>query len=189
MRDNAVGFVGWEFEGGNAFINNDICRLQLFFDSKPDEKQREALRSCGSFIGRPLKTHGRDSSTPEQYTVAIILTSYNQKTGNAQAIYSPNTSCRVKVKQDKAVMYGNKNQSGNQRIQRNHVLRSVGKAVCICFGSVCGGSRNLFWLPVFYGNGNTLVALYAWCCPLCGTWIYPLSRYAGRKVTQSMDTK
>jgi len=47
MRDNAVGFVGWEFEGGNAFINNDICRLQLFFDSKPDEKQREALRSCG----------------------------------------------------------------------------------------------------------------------------------------------
>ena len=54
---------------------------------------------------------------------------------------------------------------------------------------VCGGSRNLFWLPVFYGNGNTLVALYAWCCTLCGNWIYPLSRYAGRKVTQSMDTK
>lgn len=46
-RDNAVGFSGWEFDGGSAVINNDICRLQLFFDSKPDENQRAILRGNG----------------------------------------------------------------------------------------------------------------------------------------------
>jgi hypothetical protein len=42
-----VGFSGWEFEGGRAEANADIDRLQLFFDEKPSESQRTALKSNG----------------------------------------------------------------------------------------------------------------------------------------------
>ena len=42
-----IGFSGWEFEGGNAEINTDMNRLQLFFDEKPDDSQRAKLKSNG----------------------------------------------------------------------------------------------------------------------------------------------
>ena len=42
-----VGFVGWEFDGGEAVINTDINRLQLVFDEKPSEEQRTALKQNG----------------------------------------------------------------------------------------------------------------------------------------------
>jgi hypothetical protein len=46
-RNKEIGFSGWEFEGGYAEANTDMNRLQLFFDEKPDEKQRAALKSNG----------------------------------------------------------------------------------------------------------------------------------------------
>ena len=46
-KDRDLGFAGWKFEGGKAVANNEICRLQLFFDEKPDAEQRSQLKSYG----------------------------------------------------------------------------------------------------------------------------------------------
>ena len=42
-----VGFVGWQFEGGEAVANEEENRLQLLFDEKPSEEQRSKLKSWG----------------------------------------------------------------------------------------------------------------------------------------------
>ncbi|MEY8313198.1 hypothetical protein AALA61_14735 [Oscillospiraceae bacterium 42-9] len=42
-----VGYVGWEFEGGEAVANTDNNRLQLLFNEKPTEEQRTALKRNG----------------------------------------------------------------------------------------------------------------------------------------------
>ena len=44
---NRSEFAGWEFPGGRAEINEGENRLQLFFDEKPDEEQRQALKHGG----------------------------------------------------------------------------------------------------------------------------------------------
>jgi hypothetical protein len=44
---NRSGFAGWEFEGGRAEANEGENRLQLFFDDKPGEDQRRALKQNG----------------------------------------------------------------------------------------------------------------------------------------------
>lgn len=40
-------FVGWKFDGGEAVINTEKNRLQLLFDEKPSEEQRNILKSNG----------------------------------------------------------------------------------------------------------------------------------------------
>lgn len=40
-------FVGWKFDGGEAVINTDKNRLQLLFDEKPSDEQRNILKSNG----------------------------------------------------------------------------------------------------------------------------------------------
>ena len=45
--DKEVGYVGWEFNGGEAVANTDNNRLQLFFDEKPNEAQRTTLKRNG----------------------------------------------------------------------------------------------------------------------------------------------
>ncbi len=45
--EQEVGFAGWEFDGGSAVANTDKCRLQLFFDEKPDEGKRTTLKRNG----------------------------------------------------------------------------------------------------------------------------------------------
>ena len=42
-----IGFVGWEFDGGKVEANTEANRLQIFFEDKPDEATREALKSNG----------------------------------------------------------------------------------------------------------------------------------------------
>ena len=42
-----TGFSGWEFGGGRAEVNTDADRLQLFFDDKPDDRQRAVLKANG----------------------------------------------------------------------------------------------------------------------------------------------
>ena len=44
---NRAEFVGWEFPGGRAEVNEGENRLQLFFDEKPSEEQRRELKSGG----------------------------------------------------------------------------------------------------------------------------------------------
>lgn len=46
-RNREVGFVGWKFEGGEAVINNDLNRLQLFFDERPDKERCSVLKRKG----------------------------------------------------------------------------------------------------------------------------------------------
>lgn len=40
-------FVGWKFDGGEVVPNKDNCRLQIFFDEKPNEEKRSALKMRG----------------------------------------------------------------------------------------------------------------------------------------------
>ena len=46
-KDKELGFVGWEFEGGEAIANDELCRLQLVFDEKPTEEQIYKLKLGG----------------------------------------------------------------------------------------------------------------------------------------------
>ena len=46
-RNREVGFKGWKFEGGEAVVNNDLNRLQLFFDEKPDSEKCAVLKRKG----------------------------------------------------------------------------------------------------------------------------------------------
>ena len=46
-RNQEVGFSGWEFFSGRAEANTEMNRLQLFFDEKPNEKERSLLKTNG----------------------------------------------------------------------------------------------------------------------------------------------
>ena len=42
-----VGYQGWEFDGGKGVANEDMNRLQIFFDAIPDEEVRKELKGQG----------------------------------------------------------------------------------------------------------------------------------------------
>ena len=42
-----LGYQGWEFDGGRVVANTENNRLQVFFDEKPDEEVRAALKGQG----------------------------------------------------------------------------------------------------------------------------------------------
>jgi len=46
-RNREVGFVGWDFAGGEAVANQEKNRLQLLFAERPDETQRTELKRNG----------------------------------------------------------------------------------------------------------------------------------------------
>ena len=46
-QQKEIGFVGLEFDGGKVEANTEANRLQIFFEDKPDEATREALKSNG----------------------------------------------------------------------------------------------------------------------------------------------
>ena len=46
-QQKEIGFVGWEFGSGKVEANTEANRLQIFFEDKPDEATREALKSNG----------------------------------------------------------------------------------------------------------------------------------------------
>lgn len=46
-HNKEVGYVGWKFTGGEAVTNTGNNRLQLFFEEKPSEEQRLALKRRG----------------------------------------------------------------------------------------------------------------------------------------------
>jgi hypothetical protein len=47
VKEVSRGFTGWEFAGGEAVANNELGRLQLFFDEKPGDKERSLLKANG----------------------------------------------------------------------------------------------------------------------------------------------
>jgi hypothetical protein len=46
-RNQEIGFSGWEFFCGYAVANTELNRLQLFFDEKPIELERDILKASG----------------------------------------------------------------------------------------------------------------------------------------------
>ena len=46
-KKQKTAYAGWEFDGGTVEMNREDNRLQIFFDEKPDEKTREALKESG----------------------------------------------------------------------------------------------------------------------------------------------
>lgn len=46
-RQRETGYVGWEFDGGTVEANQAENRLQILFDSKPDNETRTLLKSHG----------------------------------------------------------------------------------------------------------------------------------------------
>lgn len=47
LRDNPI--AGWEFEGGRVVANDEINRLQIYFDEVPDKEYRQRLSREWSF--------------------------------------------------------------------------------------------------------------------------------------------
>lgn len=47
VRQRETGYIGWEFDGGEVEVNQEMNRLQILFDDKPDEEIRTALKSNG----------------------------------------------------------------------------------------------------------------------------------------------
>ena len=46
-QQRTIAYVGWEFDGGTVEANQEANRLQVFFDQKPDEEVRTALKANG----------------------------------------------------------------------------------------------------------------------------------------------
>ena len=46
-RNQEVGFSGWEFYDGYVEANTELNRLQIFFDEKPNEVERNLLKING----------------------------------------------------------------------------------------------------------------------------------------------
>lgn len=59
-RREETGFVGWQFEGGEAVANQEENRLQLLFDENP-ARNSEVNSKAGGFAGRPRIRRGRGS--------------------------------------------------------------------------------------------------------------------------------
>lgn len=55
-----VGFQGWDFAGGKAVANQEMNRLQLFFEEKPPPKNGRYFARM-DLSGRRVSAHGRDS--------------------------------------------------------------------------------------------------------------------------------
>jgi len=47
LKEAERGFNGWQFDGGEAVINNDINRLQLTFKERPSKEQCAVLKRNG----------------------------------------------------------------------------------------------------------------------------------------------
>lgn len=46
-KKQETAYAGWEFDGGTVEANREDNRLQIYFEEKPDEKTREALKENG----------------------------------------------------------------------------------------------------------------------------------------------
>ena len=94
-QQKEIGFVGWEFDGGKVEANTEANRLQIFFEDKPDEATREALKSNG-FRWSPKAGAWQRQLTSNAYYAADYVKSIQPLTGE-----KPTELQRAHIRQQK----------------------------------------------------------------------------------------
>ena len=92
-QQKEIGFVGWEFDGGKVEANTEANRLQIFFEDKPDEATREALKSNG-FRWSPKAGAWQRQLTSNAYYAADYVKAIAPLTGE-----KPNELQRAHIRQ------------------------------------------------------------------------------------------
>ena len=94
-QQKEIGFVGWEFDGGKVEANTEANRLQIFFEDKPDEATREALKSNG-FRWSPKAGAWQRQLTSNAYYAADYIKAIAPLTGE-----KPTELQRAHIRQQK----------------------------------------------------------------------------------------
>ena len=94
-QQKEIGFVGWEFDGGKVEANTEANRLQIFFEDKPDEAMREALKSNG-FRWSPKAGAWQRQLTSNAYYAADYIKAIAPLTGE-----KPTELQRAHIRQQK----------------------------------------------------------------------------------------
>ena len=94
-QQKKIGFVGWEFDGGKVEANTEANRLQIFFEDKPDEATREALKSNG-FRWSPKAGSWQRQLTSNAYYAADYIKAIAPFTGE-----KPTEIQRAHIRQQK----------------------------------------------------------------------------------------
>ena len=76
----------------------------------------------------------------------------------------------------------------NQRLQRNDLFRVIGAAVSVRTSCLRSGGRGVLRLPFLFGDGGSVLALYAGGGAVCGVRVRPLSGHDGGKADCRMDS-
>ena len=97
-KKQAIGFVGWEFEGGKVEANTADNRLQIFFDEKPDAAIREELKS-GGFRWSPRAEAWQRQLNDNAYYAANRIKAIQPFTGE-----KPTELLRAHIRQQKAAL-------------------------------------------------------------------------------------
>ena len=100
-RQKEIGFAGWEFDGGKVEANTEANRLQIFFEDKPDEATREALKSNG-FRWSPKAGAWQRQLTSNAYYAADYVKAIAPLTGEKPAEYSGRISGRKRKRRRKS---------------------------------------------------------------------------------------
>ena len=95
-QKKAVGFTGWEFEGGRVEANTEANRLQIFFDEKPDDATRAELKSNG-FRWSPKAEAWQRQLTDNAYYAANYVKAIQPLTGE-----KPTELQRAHIRAEKA---------------------------------------------------------------------------------------
>lgn len=95
-QQKAIGYVGWEFEGGKVEANTDANRLQVMFDDKPDEATRTELKNNG-FRWSPNAEAWQRQLTDNAYRAANYVTAIAPLTGE-----KPTDILRAHIREEKA---------------------------------------------------------------------------------------
>ena len=97
-KKQAIGFVGWEFEGGKVEANTTDNRLQIFFDEKPDAAIREELKGNG-FRWSPRAEAWQRQLNDNAYYAANHIKAIQPLTGE-----QPTELLRAHIRQQKAAL-------------------------------------------------------------------------------------
>ncbi len=97
-KKQAIGFVGWEFEGGKVEANTTDNRLQIFFDEKPDAVIREELKGNG-FRWSPRAEAWQRQLNDNAYYAANHIKAIQPLTGE-----QPTELLRAHIRQQKAAL-------------------------------------------------------------------------------------
>ena len=67
-----LGYQGWEFDGGKVVANEDMNRLQIFFDAIPDEEVRKELKGWSFKWARSVGAWQRQLTSNAIYAASRI---------------------------------------------------------------------------------------------------------------------